>query len=272
MSSVPPTPEDPKPYQPFQQYYEPPQPPAPQPSRQQRQGPLAWLGALLLLVFKAKTLLSLLLSLGVYVWFLGSFWAALGLVVMILIHEMGHVVEIRRQGMKASAPLFIPFFGAAIFMRQHATDALKQAQIGIAGPIAGTIAATAAFVLYGATHSNVLLSWALIGFFINLFNLLPFGMLDGGWITAAASKWFQVVGLVALAAAVYFLGLTWIAIVVLLLGVPTAIERFRNDQLPYYRSVPIRARFAIAGAWLFLTGFLAIATFAVNQLVRPFVG
>jgi len=60
--------------------------------------------------------------------------------------------------------------------------------------------------------------------------------------------------------------------VVLLLGVPTAIERFRNDELPYYRSVPARARFAIAAAWLFLTGYLAIATLAVNQLVRPFVG
>jgi Zn-dependent protease len=121
-------------------------------------------------------------------------------------------------------------------------------------------------------HSNILLSWALIGFFINLFNLLPFGMLDGGWVMAAVSKWFQVLGLVTLAAAVYFLGLSWIAIVVILLGVPTAIERFRNDQLPYYRSVPMRARLAMAGAWLFLAGYLAVATLAVNQLVRPFVG
>jgi Zn-dependent protease len=270
MSSVPP-PEDPPQYQPFQQYYE-PQPPAPQPSPRRREGPLAQLGALLLLLLKGKTLLTLLISLGAYVWLLGSFWAALGLVVMIFVHEMGHVVEIRRQGMKASAPLFIPFLGAAIFMRQHATDALKQAQIGIAGPIAGTIGATAAFVLYGSTHSNVLLSWALIGFFINLFNLLPFGMLDGGWIMAAVSKWFQVLGLIALAAAVFFLGLNFVAIVVILFGIPTAIERFRNDQSPYYRSVPVRARLAMAAAWLFLTGYLAVATLAVNQLVRPFVG
>ena len=270
MSSVPP-PEDPPQYQPFQQYYE-PQPPAPQPSPQRREGPLAQLGALLLLILKGKTLLTLLISLGAYVWLLGSFWTALGLVVMIFVHEMGHVVEIRRQGMKASAPLFIPFLGAAIFMRQHATDALKQAQIGIAGPIAGTIGATAAFVLYGSTHSNVLLSWALIGFFINLFNLLPFGMLDGGWIMGAVSKWFQVLGLIALAGAVYFLGLNFVAIVVILFGIPTAIERFRNDQSPYYRSVPVRARLAMAAAWLFLTGYLAVATLAVNQLVRPFVG
>ena len=228
----------------------------------------------LLIIFKIPaltTLVSLAISFGSYAVFWGP-WYAFSLVLMILVHEMGHVVEIRRQGMQATAPVFIPFLGAAIFQRSHPTDAMKQAQIGIAGPIAGTIGATAAFVLYGSTHSNVLLSWALIGFFINLFNLLPFGMLDGGWIMAAVSKWFQVLGLIALAAAVFFLGLNFVAIVVILFGIPTAIERFRNDQSPYYRSVPVRARLAMAAAWLFLTGYLAVATLAVNQLVRPFVG
>jgi Zn-dependent protease len=284
MSSAPPPPEDPYRYQPFQQYYE-PQQPAPSPSPQRRGGFIGWLLTVaaavwavgkyaLLFVGKfgaLKTLITLLISFWFYALFFGP-WFAAGLVVMILVHEMGHVIEIRRQGMQASAPLFIPFFGAAIFQRQHPTDALKQAQIGIAGPIAGTIGATAAFVLYGSTHSNVLLSWALIGFFINLFNLLPFGMLDGGWIMGAVSKWFQVLGLIALAGAVYFLGLNFVAIVVILFGIPTAIERFRNDQSPYYRSVPVRARLAMAAAWLFLTGYLAVATLAVNQLVRPFVG
>src|SRR5262249_58540681 len=113
--------------------------------------------------------------------FFGPAFAA-GLVVMILVHEMGHVIEIRRQGMQASAPLFIPFFGAAIFQRQHPTDALKQAQIGIAGPLAGTIGATVAFVLYRTTHSPYILWWAYIGFLINLFHLIPVGMLDGGLI------------------------------------------------------------------------------------------
>jgi len=70
---------------------------------------------------------------------------------MILIHEFGHVIEINRQGMKATAPVFNPFVGAAIFQRDHPQSALHQAQIGIAGPLAGTLGATAAFVLYGAT-------------------------------------------------------------------------------------------------------------------------
>src|SRR5258708_34682844 len=147
----------------------------------------------LLLLFKipfAATLLSLVVSFGGYAIFYGP-WFAVALVTMILVHEMGHVIEIRRQGMQATAPIFIPFLGAAIFPRSHPTDALKQAQIGIAGPIAGTIGATAAFALYGATHSPVLLLAALIAFYINLFNLIPVLQLAGACILPPFSTLFQ---------------------------------------------------------------------------------
>ena len=160
-----------------------------------------------LLIFKipaAGTLISLVISFGGYALFFGP-WFAVALVTMIFVHEMGHVIEIRRQGMKATAPIFIPFMGAAIFQRSHPTDALKQAEIGIAGPIAGTIGATAAFALYGATHSQVLLLMALIGFFINLFNLIPVWQLDGAWILAPVSKWFQVAGYGMIVVAALFL-------------------------------------------------------------------
>ncbi|MBJ7597358.1 MAG: site-2 protease family protein [Candidatus Dormibacteraeota bacterium] len=217
-----------------------------------------------------KTLITLLISFWFYALFFGP-WFAAGLVVMILVHEMGHVIEIRRQGMQASAPLFIPFFGAAIFQRQHPTDALKQAQIGIAGPIAGTIGATAAFVLYGSTHNPVLLLWAYVGFFINLFNLIPVGMLDGGWILAVVSKWFQLFGLAVLIGAVFFIGFSPIVLIVALLGIPAVIERFRNDQLPYYRSVPVPARLAMGGAWLALTAYLGYAALQSHTILNTFL-
>jgi Zn-dependent protease len=282
MSSVPPPPEDPYRYQPFQQYYEPQ--PAPPPTRQKRGGFLGGLLAILaalwaygkyalLFVTKfgiLKTLITLFISFGFYAVFFGP-WFAAGLVVMILIHEMGHVIEIRRQGMQASAPLFIPFFGAAIFQRQHPTDALKQAQIGIAGPIAGTIGATAAFVLYGSTHNQILLFWAYLGFFINLFNLIPVGMLDGGWILAVVSKWFQLFGLAVLIGAVFFIGFSPIVLIVALLGIPAVIERFRNDQLPYYRSVPVPARLAMGAAWLLLTGYLGYAALQSHTILNTLV-
>jgi Zn-dependent protease len=283
MSSVPPPPEDPYRYQPFQQYYE-PQQPAPRPSPQRRGGFIGWLLTVAAAVWAVgkyailfvgkfgalKTLITLLISFWFYALFFGP-WFAAGLVVMILVHEMGHVVEIRRQGMAASAPLFIPFLGAAIFERQHPTDALKQAQIGIAGPIAGTVGATVAFVLYGTTHWNVLLAWAYVGFFLNLFNLIPIGMLDGGWILAVVSKWFQIVGLAALALAVVFIGFSPIVLIIVVLGIPALLDRFRNDQLPYYQSVPVAARLAMGGAWLFLTGYLAFAAFQAHTLLLSVV-
>jgi len=182
------------------------------------------------------------------------------------------VIEIRRQGMQASAPLFIPFFGAAIFQRQHATDALHQAQIGIAGPIAGTVGATAAFVLYTTMHQPELLLWAYLGFFINLINLIPLGMLDGGWILAAVSKWFQVVGVVAILAGVFVIGLSPIFLFIGLLGIPTILERFRNDRSEYYQSVPMAARWAIGVSWLVLVAYLGFAMAQSHELLLPLVG
>jgi Zn-dependent protease len=228
--------------------------------------------ALLLLpkIGALKTLLTLAISFGAYALVFGP-WFAAGLVVMILVHEMGHVLEIRRQGMSASAPLFIPFFGAAIFQRQHPTDALKQAQIGIAGPIAGTAGATVAFVMYGSTHWPVLLVWAYVGFLINLFNLIPVGMLDGGWIMAVVSRWFQVVGLALLVLAVLVVGFSPIVLVVVFLGLPAVIERFRNDRLPYYQSVPVQARAAMGAAWVFLTAYLGYAFLQSHTLLGTLV-
>src|SRR5229473_1990722 len=196
----------------------------------------------LLLLFKipfATTLVSLLVSFGGYAIFYGP-WFAVALVTMILVHEMGHVIEIRRQGMQATAPIFIPFLGAAIFQRSHPTDALKQAQIGIAGPIAGTIGATAAFALYGTLHNPVLLLAALIGFYINLFNLIPIWQLDGSWILAPVSKWFMVGGyaLLAVGALFFHFLLNPLVIIIAILGVPSLIERFRSANNPYYTSVP----------------------------------
>ncbi len=273
-SSQPP-PDDPPRREPFQDYFTPQ--PAPTPPRQgsstSNRGLLGGLAAGMAVLFKFgafKTLLTLLLSFGLYWRFIGV-WGAAGLVLMILVHEMGHVVEIRRQGMQASAPLFIPFFGAAIFQRQHPTDALKQAQIGIAGPLAGTVGATIAFVLYGTTHSPYILWWAYIGFLINLFNLIPVGMLDGGWIMAVVSKWFQVVGLVAIAAAVVLLHINPIVLFVVLLGLPAVTERFRNDSLPYYQSVPVPARLAMGAAWLLLVGYLGFAFLQTQDLLQAVV-
>jgi Zn-dependent protease len=223
----------------------------------------------LLILFKipfATTLVSLLVSFGAYAVVYGP-WFAVSLVAMILVHEMGHVVEIRRQGMQATAPIFIPFLGAAIFQRSHPTDALKQAQIGIAGPIAGTLGATAAFALYAATQNEVLLLAAWLGFFLNLFNLVPVWQLDGAWVLAPVSKWFQAAGFAVVAALALFHVVSIFLIVIALLGVPTLIQRFRNADNPYYTSVPTGARWALGAAWLALVLYLGFELVQTTNLL-----
>lgn len=243
-------------------------------------GLLSWLGSGALaiwavvkygLIFLVKipafaTLASALVSFGAYALIRGP-WFAAALIVMLFVHEMGHVLEIRRQGMKATAPVFIPFMGAAIFQRQHPTTALKQAEIGIAGPIAGTLAATAAFVLYGATHNDVFLLAALLGFFLNLINLLPVWQLDGAWILAPVSPWFQVLGLAAIVASVFFFHFASVLlIIVAVLGIQTMLAGFRNANNPYYTSVPTSARLALGASWLGLVLYLGVMSLQTESL------
>jgi len=228
----------------------------------------------LLLVFKIPALATLgsaLVSVVAYS-FWGGPWFAVGLVLMIFVHEMGHVVEIRRQGMAATAPIFIPFFGAAIFQRSHAQSPMRQAQIGIAGPIAGTIGATAALVLYGSTHWTVLLGWAYLGFLINLFNMIPFGMLDGGWILAPVSKWIQVGGL-ALLGYLFLTGfVSPLVIIIVVLGVPVVIQRFRNKAMDaYLTSEPASQRYLMGAAWLGLVAYLAFFFVQTETMLGTFV-
>ena len=133
---------------------------------------------LLLGLTKMGTLLTMLASLGVY-WAIYGWAFALGLVISIYIHEMGHVAAIRGYGFPAGAPMFIPGFGAFIQMRGVALPPIPDSRIGLAGPLYGLGAALGALGMYYATGRPI---WAVIAHFgsmINLFNLIPVWQLDG---------------------------------------------------------------------------------------------
>jgi len=117
-------------------------------------------------------------SAAVYVW-IGGWWFGIGLVVLLFVHEMGHVLEAKRQGLPVSAPLFVPFMGALITLREMPHNAWREAKLAIAGPLLGSAAALAIYAVGVAYHSNSLKALAFLGFFINLFNLLPVVPLDG---------------------------------------------------------------------------------------------
>lgn len=128
---------------------------------------------------KLKTILSMLAFLGVYWGLYGWKWA-LGFVVAIYIHEMGHVWALKQFGLRASSPMFIPFFGALVSLYESPANVGQDARIGLAGPIWGTGAAIAFALPALVTHDGIWLAIAHTAAYLNLFNLLPVWQLDGG--------------------------------------------------------------------------------------------
>ena len=117
-----------------------------------------------------------------------------GFVVITLIHEIGHAIAIRMKGLRAGFMVFIPFIGGAVTLKDQPRTAYDDALIGLAGPFAGTIASLIVLQAWKWTDEPTLLFIALLGFALNLFNLLPLGMLDGGRISGAVTKWMWVLG------------------------------------------------------------------------------
>lgn len=117
-----------------------------------------------------------------------------GFVVITLIHEIGHAVVIRAKGLRAGFMVFIPFIGGAVTLRDQPRTAYDDALIGLAGPAAGTFASLVCLQIYKWIHDPLWLLIAFLGFVLNLINLIPIGMLDGGRISAAVTKWMWVFG------------------------------------------------------------------------------
>jgi Zn-dependent protease len=168
---------------------------------------------------KASTFFSFLAAWGVY-WSLWGWRFALGFLFAMYIHEMGHVAALRRYGIPASAPMFIPGLGAFVRMKQHPATVGQDARIGLAGPAWGLGAALAAYVAYGLTGAPI---WAAIGHsaaFLNLFNLLPVWQLDGGRGFAALTRGQRLVVTLAL-------GIAWGATGEGVLGLIAVVAAYR---------------------------------------------
>jgi len=136
---------------------------------------------------KASTFFTMIASLGLY-WTAWGWKFALGLVASIYIHEMGHVAALRRQGIPASAPMFIPGVGAVVLLKRHVENARDDARIGLAGPIWGLAAALGCFLAYKLTGAGIWGALAHVGGWITLFNLIPVWQLDGSRGFHALSK------------------------------------------------------------------------------------
>lgn len=208
---------------------------------------------------------TMILTIWVYAQTWGL-WFAVGFVVLIFVHEMGHAAAMWARGLKAGAPVFIPFVGAMIAMKDLPPNARVEAEVAIAGPIAGGLASVACWGLGVALDAPLLVALAFSGFFLNLFNLIPVSPLDGGRIAGAISRWFWVGGLaVALWMAIRTANpLLW-AIVVL--GSIRAVQVFRakGSEPPGYFEISAGERVAITVGYFALAALLAGGVAALSS-------
>jgi Zn-dependent protease len=158
---------------------------------------LKWAGAALALLGKTKFLFTFLISIGAWA-LVAPLPFAIGIVVMLLAHELGHAIWAKREGLEVSAITFVPFLGAATLLEKP-KDVYTDAKVAMAGPAIGGLAAAAALWLGNAQDSDAIRMVAYTGFLLNLFNLAPVTPLDGGTIAQAFHPAFWLVGLFAVA-------------------------------------------------------------------------
>jgi Zn-dependent protease len=258
--------------------------PAPPPRERSRPGSggaarrvaaLGPIGAALLFVFgKLKLLLPILkftklttlLSMLLAVWVYALYWGvpfAVGFVLLIFVHEAGHAIAMQRLGIRAGAPVFIPFVGAVIAMKSHPRDAYVEAVVGIGGPILGSIGAAVCLAVAWSTGSLLWYSLASTGFLINLFNLIPISPLDGGRIVGVLSRFIWIAGY-AIGIGVFLATRSPILFLILLLGLFSLPRAIRGPRKGYFDVAPAR-RLAVGGAYFGLLVMLAAGMWVAER-------
>jgi len=205
-----------------------------------------------------KTGGTMVLSIAAYAMHWGWLFAV-GFVLLILVHEFGHLVAAKKCGLKVGAPIFIPFMGAMIALKEAPKNAWIESQVGIGGPILGTIGAAACEVIFLLTGNAFFRDLAYTGFFLNLFNLVPLGFLDGGRIVTALSPWIWLVGFVILAVLTYF-HFNFLLLLILILSLPRLFSLFKqkSDAERRYYEVTPEQRVIMAAMYFGLIAFLVL--------------
>ena len=189
---------------------------------------------------------------------------AVGFVLLIFVHECGHLVVARQFGLKVGAPVFIPFMGAVIALKDAPRDAWVEACVGIGGPLLGTLGAGLCGGLFVLTNQPLFLALAYTGFMLNLFNLMPIGFLDGGRIVTAISPWLWVVGLVVLVAMIFLQQhLNFLLILILIMSLPRVWSLFRakTDEEKRFFEVTKEQRTTMAVLYF---GLIALLVFGMR--------
>lgn len=211
---------------------------------------------------------TMLVSLVAYAWIYGWRYAA-GFLALMFCHEMGHYIAARQRGLNVGAPTFIPFVGAWIELKDRPHDAETEAYVGLAGPLAGTLAALVCYFWSRNTGSSLLLAVAYSGFFLNLFNMIPVPPFDGGRVTAAISRKLWLVGAPVLLA-LFLWRPNPILILMAILAAPQILGVLRGNPDPEdaaYYSVPVQKRLEYGLLYIGLLAYLAVMTEQVHSML-----
>lgn len=210
-----------------------------------------------------KTGGTMLLSIWVYAMAWG-WWFAVGFVLLIFVHECGHLLVAKKLGLKVGAPMFIPFLGAFITLKENPSNAWVESQVGIGGPMLGAAGAGVCYLIFLATGNPMYCGLAHVGFLINLFNLLPVGQLDGGRIVTALSPWLWLIGFAILAVLMVTEiragHLSFLLILILVISIPRLFFLFRrksDEELRYFQVTPGQ-RMVMSAMYFGLIALLAI--------------
>ena len=203
------------------------------------------------------------------IWVYATLWGwqfAVGFVLLIFVHECGHVLIAKKFGLKVSAPVFIPFMGAFILLKDAPKNAWMEACVGIGGPMLGTFGALVCHALGEAANAPVFIAIAWSGYFLNLFNLTPVGMLDGGRIVTALSRWLWIPGFGLL------LWFGWkfpnfIVWLIILLSIPQLYSLFRKrtEEQRRYFEVTRSQRWTMSIMYFGLIAALILGMDVVNK-------
>ena len=203
------------------------------------------------------------------IWVYTMMWGwrfGVGFVLLLLVHECGHLLVAKKFGLKVGAPVFIPFMGAFIALKEAPKNAWIEACVGIGGPMLGSLGALLCNSLGEIFNAPIFLALAWFGYFLNLFNLTPVGMLDGGRIVSAMSRWLWIPGFAVL---VWF---GWkypnfIVWLMVLLSLPRIISLFRKrtEEEQRYFEVTSSQRWTMS---ILYFGLIALLIFAMHLAQR----
>jgi len=211
----------------------------------------------------------MLLSLVLYAQIYGWPFAA-GFIGLLFCHEMGHYFAARQRGLAVGLPMFIPFVGAAIFMKENPPDAEVEAYVAFAGPFVGAVCSFLVYLIWGDSRLGLAIAYS--GFLLNFINLIPISPLDGGRITAVLSPRIWLLGLPLLGALLLYQPSPAL-LLVLILALPRLVQAWRFDPkapeyLAYYTAVPFSIRLEYALMYFGLTAVLGLVSFGVHERLQ----